>query len=149
MFVIASLVCIRWSFINKPQHDKTNKMACAPSEDSDQPGHPPSMIRVFAVRMKKPRVLSYPFSAQRRLIRLGGCPGWSESWLGTYVMLFVLSCCGSKFYWWFASSSAAASVLGPDEFSWYKANVLLSLKCTYKKLSWMYKALWLTTRHEK
>ena len=31
-------------------HDKTNKMACAPSEDSDQPGHPPSLIRVFAVR---------------------------------------------------------------------------------------------------
>ena len=23
---------------------------CAPSEDSDQPGHPPSLIRVFAVR---------------------------------------------------------------------------------------------------
>ena len=30
--------------------DKTNKMACAPSEDSDQPGHPPSLIRVFAMR---------------------------------------------------------------------------------------------------
>ena len=27
---------------------------CAPSEDSHQPGHPPSLIRVFAVRMKKP-----------------------------------------------------------------------------------------------
>ena len=40
---------------------------CAPSEDSDQPGHPPSLIRVFAVRMKKPWVLSYPFSAQGRL----------------------------------------------------------------------------------
>ena len=26
---------------------------CAPSEDLDQPGHPPSLIRVFAVRMKK------------------------------------------------------------------------------------------------
>ena len=26
----------------EPPHDKTNKMACAPSEDSDQPGHPPS-----------------------------------------------------------------------------------------------------------
>ena len=25
---------------------------CAPSEDSDQPGHPPSPIRVFAVRSK-------------------------------------------------------------------------------------------------
>ena len=26
----------------KPQHYKTNKMTCAPSEDSDQPVHPPS-----------------------------------------------------------------------------------------------------------
>ena len=33
-------------------------MACAPSEDSDQPGHPPSLIRVFTVRMKKHWVLS-------------------------------------------------------------------------------------------
>ena len=31
-------------------HDNTNKMTCAPSEDSDQPGHLPSLIRVFAVR---------------------------------------------------------------------------------------------------
>ena len=52
---------------NEPPHDKTNKMACAPSEDSDQPGHPPSLIRVFAVRMKKAWVLSYPLSAQRGL----------------------------------------------------------------------------------
>ena len=44
---------------------------CAPSEDSDQPGHPPSLIRVFAVRMKKLCVLSYPLSAQQRL--------WSDS----------------------------------------------------------------------
>ena len=36
--------------------------------------HPPSLIRVFAVRLKKPWVLSYPQSAQRRLIRLDGCP---------------------------------------------------------------------------
>ena len=42
-------------------------MTCAPSEDSDQPGHPPSLIRVFAVRMKRAWVLSYPLSAQRRL----------------------------------------------------------------------------------
>ena len=40
---------------------------CAPSEDSDQSEHPPSPIRVFAVRMKKAWVLSYPLSAQRRL----------------------------------------------------------------------------------
>ena len=40
---------------------------CAPCEDSDQPGHPPSLIRVFPVHMKKAWVLSYPLSAQRRL----------------------------------------------------------------------------------
>ena len=31
------------------QHDTTNKQTCVPSEDSDQPGHLPSLIRVFAV----------------------------------------------------------------------------------------------------
>ena len=31
---------------------------------------------------------------QRRLIRLGGCPGWSESSLGAHILL-VLLCCGS------------------------------------------------------
>ena len=34
----------------EPPHDKTNKMTFVPSEDSDQPGHPPSLIRVSAVR---------------------------------------------------------------------------------------------------
>ena len=38
-----------------------------PSEDSDKPGHPPSLIRVLAVRMMKAWVLSYPLSAQRGL----------------------------------------------------------------------------------
>ena len=33
----------------EPQHDKTNKLTCALSEDLDQPGHSPSLIRVFAV----------------------------------------------------------------------------------------------------
>ena len=28
----------------EPLHDKTNKMTYAPSEDSDQPGYPPSPI---------------------------------------------------------------------------------------------------------
>ena len=40
---------------------------CAPSEDSDQPGHPPSLIRVFTGLMKNAWDLSYmyPLSAQR------------------------------------------------------------------------------------
>ena len=94
-------------------HDKTNKMACAPSEDSDQPGHPPSPIRVFAVCMKKHWVLSYPLSTQQRLIRLGRCSGWSESSLGKqsfcwfcyeaahifiYRFVWVTSFCTTAFY---------------------------------------------------
>ena len=61
---------------------KQQNELCAQRRDSDQPGHPPSLIRVFAVRMKKPRALNYLLSAQWRLIRLGRCPGWSESSLG-------------------------------------------------------------------
>ena len=34
---------------NELQHVKTNKVACAPSKDSDQPGHPLCLIRVFIV----------------------------------------------------------------------------------------------------
>ena len=33
----------------QPEQDKTNKMIRAHGEDADQPGHPPSLIRVFAV----------------------------------------------------------------------------------------------------
>ena len=67
-------------------HDNSYKMACAPSEDSDQPGHPPSLIRVFAVRIKKALVLSYPMSAQLR------SPGFADaqadlSSLGTHAIL--------------------------------------------------------------
>ena len=37
-------------YINEPAIDKTDKMLCAPSEDSDQPRHLPRLIRAFAVR---------------------------------------------------------------------------------------------------
>ena len=66
---------------------------CAPSEDSDQPGHPPSLIRVFAVRMKKDWVLSYPLSAQRRL-----WSDWADAqadlslrWARTHFVGFIMS----------------------------------------------------------
>ena len=69
------------------------KKSCVPSEDSDQPVHLPSLIRVFAVRMKKHWVLSNPLSActVKTLIRLAGCPGWSEFSLGTHQFVgFVM-----------------------------------------------------------
>ena len=60
----------RISFRNEPRHDKTNKVAVRLAK-TDQPGHPPSLIRVLAVRLKKTMILNYPLSAQR--------PVWSES----------------------------------------------------------------------
>ena len=54
--------CVIWA-----AYDKTIKMKCALSADSDQPGRMPSLIRVFVVHMKKAWVLSYPLGAQRRL----------------------------------------------------------------------------------
>ena len=57
----------------RPAHDKTNRLTWAPNEDL---------------------ILSYPLSAKQRL-RLGECPGWSESLLGAQVILLVLLCCSS------------------------------------------------------
>ena len=48
-------------------HDKTNKMTCAPDEDSDQPGHPPSLISIFAVRSMGSYVPKVFSCGQRRL----------------------------------------------------------------------------------
>ena len=78
---------------NEPPHDKTNKMTCAPGKDSDQPGHLPNLIRVFAVRMKKAWVLSYPLSAQRRLKSdwVDAQAGLSLHWVhGHFVGLVML-----------------------------------------------------------
>ena len=62
------------------QHYKQNNM-CA-QRRSDQPGHPPSLIRVFAVRTVGSWGPNVSSCGQRRLISLGGCPGWAESSLG-------------------------------------------------------------------
>ena len=82
----------------EPEHDKTNQNDLCTQQNSGQPGQVPSLIRGFAVRMKKAWVLSYPLSAQRILIRLGRCPGWSESLLGTQIILLVLSWGGSVIF---------------------------------------------------
>ena len=78
---------------------------CAPSEDSDQPGHPPSLIRVFAVRMKKAWDLSYPLSAQRM-------PRLTWVFAGRTAILLVLSCRGSE------SLLSARRKLGSLSFHW-------------------------------
>ena len=89
--------CLQNFLIKCTAARQSNKITYASREGSDQTGHPPSLIRVFAVRMKKYWVDHYPLSAQRRLIRLGGCgcPDWSACSLGALAILLVLSCCGA------------------------------------------------------
>ena len=98
---------IRWilhsrKIPNKPKHYKTNKVASVPIKDSDQNGHPPILIRAFAVGMEVDWALSYHsiiqhFSyhlvTQQWLIRLGRCPGWPESSHGAHATSLVLSFC--------------------------------------------------------
>ena len=67
-------------------------MTVRPAE-TGQPGHPPNLIRVFAVRMKKAWVLSYPLSAQRRL-----WSNWADAqadlslrWAHSHFVGFVMS----------------------------------------------------------
>ena len=60
-----------WS---EPPQDKTNKMICAPNEDSDQPGHPPSLIRAFAVRSMGSWGSNVSLCGQRRL-----WSGWADA----------------------------------------------------------------------
>ena len=76
------------SISDPPRHDKTSKMAVRPAKTQISLG-----IRVFAVRMKKAWVLSYPWSAQRRL-----WSDWADAkadlslrWAHTHFVGFVMS----------------------------------------------------------
>ena len=69
-------------------------MICAPSKDSDQPGHLSSLIRAFAVRFLRSLDSHDPSYRQRRLWSdLGRGPVWYDA----HAILLVLSYAGSVF----------------------------------------------------
>ena len=63
----------QYNDINGPPHYKTNTLALAPSEVSDQPGYPPCLIWVIEV-----------------LSMSSWMPGWSVPWLCAHVTWLVL-----------------------------------------------------------
>ena len=81
-------------YLNRPQHDKTNKMTYVPSEDSNQHAYPHSLISVFTVRFIHVGIRGYNVSScgQQRL-----WSDWAMFLLGTQVILLILSCSGSNF----------------------------------------------------
>ena len=69
----------------KPELDKISKITFTSRENSDQPRHPPSLISVFAVRLKKALGSQLPIKRSAKtlisLVSLGG--------LGAHVILLV------------------------------------------------------------
>ena len=51
----------------------------------------PSLISLGCALSRLLRTHGFFMQTVKTLIRLGGCPGWSESWLGTQIILLVLS----------------------------------------------------------
>ena len=76
------------SFLHLSRDMTNHQNECAPSEDSDQLGHLPSLIRVFALRMKKAWILSYPISAQRRF-----WSDWAEGRMPRLIWVFAGRTC--------------------------------------------------------
>ena len=73
----------------------------APTEDSDQPGHPPSLIRVFAVAWRKLGSLNTHWAHSEDSDQTGRMhpPRLIESSLGAHAILLVLSWGGSCIKW--------------------------------------------------
>ena len=97
-------------------------MSLLMTKDSDQPGCPPSLNRVFAVCKKKAWVLSYLLSAQRRF-----WSKWADAhadlnhrWAHSHFVCFVMrrriySICSrnmnfhSELIWWLSKARQAGS----------------------------------------
>ena len=97
MMVVFSFMWHRstiWMTLKQLSHDMTKptKWVCA-QQRLRSAWHPPSLIRVFTVRMKKTWVLSYPLSAQRRLWSdwAGAQADLSLRWAHSHFVGFVMS----------------------------------------------------------
>ena len=73
------------------QRRKTYLQKCAPSEDSDQPAHSRSLIRIFTGRILDSQGCEVSSWRQRKL----WCAGWFESSFSAHFRRDVLSYCGS------------------------------------------------------
>ena len=133
--------------INEPPHDKSKTNACAPSEDSDQPGHPPSLI---SLRCPHEETLGPEIPTERTantLIQQNACapsedsdqPGHPPS----LIRVFVIR---TKKPWVLSYPLSAKRILWSD---WVDAQADLSLRWAYTHLvgfvmSWL-KSCWFQT----
>ena len=74
---------------------QTQQNDCAPSEGSDLPGHPPSLIRVFACTPWVAKDLRFLHADSEGSDQTGRMPRLIWAFAGRTVTLLVLSCRGS------------------------------------------------------
>ena len=71
-----------WHDRHEPPHDKTSEMICAPTEDSDQPGHPSSLMSLHsAFNGPGPRLI-WVFAGHTVILLV-------FSWRGSYAFRFA------------------------------------------------------------
>ena len=113
----------------EPQHDKTNKMACALSEDSDQPGHPPSLISFRCPQERKLGSLPTHWAHSEDADQTGQMPRLIWVFAGRTFILLVLS-------WGYSYTSQhllSTNILKPYE--WFHTNLSFnSLLQTYNAI---------------
>ena len=79
-------------------HDTTNIVVCAPSEDSDQPGHPPCLIWESSLSARrKSGSLATHFVHSEDSDQTGRMPRLNRVFAGRTVIFLVLSWGGSFF----------------------------------------------------
>ena len=74
---------------------QTQENGCAPSEDSNQPGHPPSLIRVFACAQWVAKDPSFLHADSEDSDQTGRVPRLIWVFAGRTLIFLVLSCRGS------------------------------------------------------
>ena len=94
--IISIYPILIYHIIIEPPHGKTNKMACAHSDKSDQPVRPRSVIGIFAVCSLGSLGPIVSSCGQRRLwLDWADVQADLKALLGAHVILLVLSCVGS------------------------------------------------------
>ena len=127
-FLRCSWVCLQhtfastcnWQlpFLNQQKSEMAVQMSQHMTKPTKWPVHPATTQdqSSLSVWIKLGSLATHPLNAMKTLIRLGGCPGWSESSLGAQVILLVLSC--TEIISWFISWKLCGQVGDRTQDPW-------------------------------
>ena len=124
----------------EPQNDKTSKMTCAPSKDSDQPGNPPSLISLHCALNGQLRTKDFfmqraKTDQNRRMPRLIFVFAWRTGHFIGFVMLRLT--CSQRFGSLYeAKHPSFLHAYSEDSSNWADAQADLSLRWAHIPFCW-------------